>query len=207
MATSPLPLTPDYGWNEPASRYINLSTGRFVSRAFVAGELEKVIAASQTNIEGITQSLLDGNIGIPEWQLSMEREIKAIHTAAGATARGGWAQMSQSDWGFVGSQVKKQYQYLDKFAQDIASGKQPMNGRLMVRAKLYAQSGRGTHEEMRRRMERNKGKREERRLLAPAEHCTDCVTEAAKGWQPIGTLRPIGASLCRTNCHCRFDFR
>jgi hypothetical protein len=172
----------------------------------VAGELEKVITASQGNIEGITQRLMDGNINIPEWQLAMEREIKAIHTASGATARGGWTQMSQSDWGFVGSQVKKQYQYLDGFAQDIVSGKQPLDGRAMQRARLYAQSGRGTHEEMRRRMESNKGKNQERRILAPAEHCTDCVEYAGRGWQPIGTLPPIGASLCRTNCHCRFEF-
>lgn len=203
----PLPLSHDFGWNEIASRYIDLTTGRFVSRALVAQELEKVITASGNNIQAVSQSLIDGSISLPEWQLAMEREIKLIHTASGAVARGGWSQMSQTDWGFVGAQIKKQYQWLDNFAVDIARGKQKLDGRLLNRARLYAQSGRGTFEEMRRRMARNKGMTRERRLLAPAEHCRGCIEQAAMSWQSIGTLDPIGAEECRTNCVCRFEYQ
>ncbi len=205
--TTSLPLSHDYGWNEIAGRYIDLTTGQFVSRAVVAQELENVINLSQDNIQAISQSLLDGNITLSQWQLAIEQEVKLIDVASGATARGGWDQMTQSDWGFVGSQVKSQYQYLANFANDIASGKQKLNGTLLNRARLYAQSGRMVFEAMRRRMARNKGMTQECRILAPAEHCEGCLEQSDLGWQPIGTLDPIGAEECRTNCMCRFDYR
>ena len=205
--TQSLPLSHDYGWNETAERYVDLTSGRFVSRAVVAQELESVINLSQNNILTISQNLLDGNITLPQWQLAMEQEVKLIDVASGVTARGGWDQMTQSDWGFVGSLVKKQYGYLTNFANDISSGKQKLDGTLLNRARLYANSGRVIYEEMRRRMARNKGKTEERRILAPAEHCEGCLAQADLGWQPIGTLDPIGAEECRTNCMCRFEYR
>lgn len=37
----------------------------------------------------------------------------------------------------------------------------------------------------------------------PDRPCDDCVERIDEGWQPIGTLSPIGASQCRQNCHCR----
>ena len=114
--------------------------------------------------------------------------------------------MSNSDWGTVGSLIKRQYQWLDNFASEVYSGIQPSNT-LLRRAKLYAQSGRGTYEEMKRIVAQDRGYTEERRLLSPAEHCNGCVEEAMKGWQPIGTLRQIGDTECVTNCVCRFIFR
>lgn len=35
----------------------------------------------------------------------------------------------------------------------------------------------------------------------------NCVDYALSGWQPIGTLPPIGDSQCGQNCECRFEFR
>ncbi len=196
----------NFSWNTGAGRYVDLSTGRFIPRSLVADVLEKVITASQQQIEALTQSLLDGNITLSEWQLSMERELKAIHTLSAALARGGWSQMEFSDWGRVGAFIKRQYSWLDNFANEIYSGVQP-TGSIMRRAKLYAQSGMSTYEDVRRIQAQEQGFNEERRLLSSAEHCQGCVTEAAKGWQPIGTLRRIGDAECATNCLCRFEFR
>jgi hypothetical protein len=38
-------------------------------------------------------------------------------------------------------------------------------------------------------------------------NCDTCLAQAALGWQPIGSLNPIGASECRARCHCWFNFR
>jgi hypothetical protein len=200
-------LTPEYGWNEKAARYTDLSTGRFVPRQAVMRELDKVIEYSQARIEDLSGRMVSGELSLPEWQAAMEREIKTVHTAAGAAARGGWAQMSKSDWGFVGSQVKKQYRYFDNFVSDLNSGQMPLNKRVIVRAGLYGQAARGTFEEMRRRMAKVRGKAQERRRLGPAEHCAGCVEQAGRNWQPIGTLPPIGSQECVTNCHCYFEYK
>ena len=202
------PLTHDYGWNAAAGRYTDLTSGRFVPFATVRNELETVITQSQSNISAISSQLQGGQITLKEWQLSMAREMKAMHTASMASARGGWAQMSQADWGYTGSQLKKQYEYLRNFARQIESGEQPLNGNFMRRSKMYSQAGRDSYEEMRRRAERiYNGKAEERRVLHATESCDDCIEEAGRDWQPIGTLAPLGTLQCRTNCRCTFEFR
>jgi hypothetical protein len=205
----------EYGWNELAGRYVDLTTGRFIAFDVIKSELEAVVSASQANIVRISEQLIAGDITLPQWQLLMEKEIKIGNVASAALAKGGWAQMTQADWGYVGSNIKKQYQYLRNFAQEIASGKCPLNGRLITRARLYGAEDRAMFEEMRRRyMRLNKGATEERRVLLPgAEHCEPhestpgCTELAAKGWQPVGTLPPIGAATCRTFCRCVFEFK
>jgi hypothetical protein len=207
----PKPL--NLAWVENANRYRDQATGRFVSRKVVVRELNKVVLQSGDTMKGITQSLVDGNISLPEWQSAMEKEIKIINRMTGAAARGGFDQMSQSDWGHVGAETKRQYKFLRDFAADIASGKQPLNGRAVQRAGLYGEAGRGTYQEVTRRQAKKKGFTEERRVLGPTEHCQPssskpgCAELAAKGWQPIGTLPRIGAATCVTHCACFFEYR
>lgn len=200
-------LTPDFDWNERALRYRNRVTGKFVSSKVIVGALDNVITASSRNIETITQALLDGNISLVDWRAGMAGEMKIIHTAAAAASKGGWAQMTPSDWGKVGSLLKDQYKYLDNFAGQIASGKVPLDGRLMVRAKLYAGAGHGTYEDMKRRLFEQRGYTEERRVLTPGENCNGCIEQAGRGWSPIGTLDRIGSEECRSNCRCDFEYR
>lgn len=85
-------------------------------------------------------------------------------------------------------------------------------GRLVARAKLYAQAARGTYEAVRGRAAQLVGYTEERRVLAAAEHCarsagTPGCPELAGRWAPIGTLPRIGAATCRSHCRCRFEYR
>ncbi|MGH9426030.1 MAG: hypothetical protein ACRD2L_06985 [Terriglobia bacterium] len=201
-------LTSKYGWSEASGRYFSLSTGRFVPFSEVRDALDVVTESSGTRMNALTQSLVNEQISLAEWQAGMMEEIKIAHTAAAASARGGWAQMSQSDWGAAGRLIRAQYDYLRNFASEIASGKQLLNGTALFRANLYAQAPRGTFEEMRRRYERlMNGMEEERRVLGEADHCNGCIDQAALGWQPIGTLEPIGSQECVTNCHCKFIFR
>jgi hypothetical protein len=201
-------LTSAFGFNEVAGRYISLSTGRFVPFLEVRDALDVVIEASGSRMNALTDQLINEQISLAEWQIGMMEEIKISHTAAAASARGGWAQMSPSDWGATGRLIRDQYDFLRNFANEIATGKQRLDGTARVRTQLYAQAPRGTFEEMRRRYERlMNGMEEERRVLGEADHCQSCLDAAALKWQPIGTLPRIGDSLCLTNCHCHFIFR
>lgn len=201
-------LSSDYAWNETAGRYINLNTGRFVPFNAVRDQLESVIDQSAIRMNGITQQLIDKQVSLAEWQSVMMEQIKLSHTAAAAASRGGWAQMSQSDWGATGRMIRDQYDYLRGFADQIASGEQALDGRALMRADLYGDAARGTFEQMRRRYEQQQnGMEEEIRVLGEADHCNGCLEQAALGWQPIGTLDPIGAEECITRCHCTFQYR
>jgi len=152
-------------------------------------------------------SLQNGTISLADWQVGMMDTISDLHAAAAAQSAGGWGNMTQADWGFEGSLVKKQYGYLRGFVADIESGKQPLNGTLKVRAGLYEQAARGTQEEMTRRFQSFRGFDEERRVLSPGDNCPGCIEQAALDWQPLGTLDPIGAEECKVNCRCEFEYR
>lgn len=208
MPRKPSPLTPDIVWDERAGRYASASTGRYIASRLVKDELEKVIIRSGENIAAASEALRAGSIGLAEWQTTMMREVKLAHVASAAAANGGWAQMSQSDWGYAGSLIKEQYKFLDNFATQIANGEQPLDGRFVRRADMYAKAGRATYEKARGRYQKNdNGMTEERRVLHAQESCNDCIKYADKGWVEIGTLPPIGASQCRVYCQCTFEYR
>jgi hypothetical protein len=87
-----------------------------------------VIDGYQADVVAIASKLQAGELSLAEWQLQTAQALKALHVATAVAANGGFNNMSQSDYGFVGSLVKKQYAYLRDFAGDIASGKQLVAG-------------------------------------------------------------------------------
>jgi len=199
-------LTPAFRWNDKANRYVNAS-GRFVKRAEVVNALEAVTQGAKGEMTNLSKRLAGKQISLADWQVGMRGHIKAVHNAQAAIAKGGWAQMTPSDWGRVGSITKKQYAFLQNFALEIESGKQPLNGNFLRRAGMYADASRGTAADVSRIEAQKDGLTEERRIRFPGDSCPTCISQAELGWQPIGTLNRIGDSECRTNCRCEFDFR
>lgn len=203
----PNPLTPQYLWNERAAQYSDRKTGRFVSRQAVRDQLDKVIDASSQVMRAISQQLRDGDIGLAEWQLEMMQQIKTTHLAGAAMQRGGWQQMTQADFGRVGQIVRNEYGFLRNFAEQIAIGKQKLDGTLTRRAALYGQQGRPTYLIFWDSTAAQRGFDEERSILQPAEHCTECISEDAKDFQPLGQMIPIGQRICRSSDKCLKEFR
>jgi len=203
-----VPNGSSYGWNENAGRYVDFETGHFVPFSKVRDALEDVMDASAIRMNILTEQLVNGEISLANWQTCMMENIKLAHTAATASANGGWAQVSQSDWGAAGQMIRAQYDYLEKFAGQIASGEQALDGRALVRADLYGDAPRGTFEEIRQRYQENVlGMDEGRRVLGQADHCDDCLDYAAEGWIPIDDVPAIGDSVCLTRCHCTIEYR
>lgn len=97
--------------------------------------------------------------------------------------------------------------YLQNFAKQVADGAQRVDGKFRQRVKLYVNSARGVFHETRRKAERVRGMTEERNVLTGDEHCPGCLDAAAAGWQPIGTLPPIGTRTCLSHCRCHWAFR
>lgn len=115
--------------------------------------------------------------------------------------------MTSSDWGATGQMIRAQYDYLRNFAAEIASGQQPLDGRALVRADLYADAANGTFSEMGRRDAIENGMDEEQRVLEDTINACDGCIEQAGHWEAIGTLDPIGAEECSTRCRCVFEYR
>ena len=203
----PDPLLPDYRWNQAAGRYIS-SNGQFVSGTVIRSELDKVLDKITENSLLLTDQYRQGLIDGRSWQIQIMQNIKQVHLISGAMEKGGWAQLSQSDFGRIGSLIKREYGWFNGLIKQLESGEQKLNGTLNNRIRLYMQAGRATFHVLEREDEFIKGKTEEKRILHARDHCPDCVQYAFMGWQPLGTLPVPGEkSVCRANCRCTMEFR
>ena len=203
------PLEDRYAWQPSAGttgRYRDRATGRFVSELSVRGDLDKYIDAKNRGLDALTNQLRNREISLADWQLQMRAEIKSMHLNAAMVAKGGRDQMTPADWGRTGREVRNQYEYLDKWAADIASGKAPLDGRANWRAKLYGNASRDTYEQQRRVTAADMGNDEEMRVLHSSESCKGCI-QYANYWAPIGTLPRIGSQDCGVNCMCTWAYR
>ncbi len=211
---------PPYRWNAKAYSYVDPRTGRFVSSRTVRDSVDAALKGATTETRSLSERLRAGKINLAEWQLGMAKLIRAVHGYSAALAKGGFAQMGPADWGRVGATVKRQYRFIDEqgkprglrvFAEEIASGKQKLDGKLLMRAQMYMEAARGESFHATERREREiRGFTEERSVLHPADHCEgagSCTEQEAKGWQKIGTMIPIGRRLCRTKCRCTVEYR
>jgi len=160
------------------------------------------------NLDELAQQLISGKISLIQWESAMREMIRDTFRTAAIEASGGIQNMTPSKWGYEGYLVKLQYQYLDKFTKDIQENPSAwLNGRLGVRMRLYELAGRGAQEQITRHEMEKAGFDEESRKLGASDHCAGCVEQDGRGWQPIGTLDPIGAEECSTRCYCSFEYR
>jgi hypothetical protein len=156
----------------------------------------------------ITEQLRIGSVPIADWERSMRAEIKLAHLAQFEVAHGGRNAMTQADYGWIGNRVKEQYQYLNRFAAEIANGDQALNGRMVARAQMYGRAAHSTFEASRARDAEAIGvEQEERNITGSGDPCSECPSLSARGWVPIGTLPAVGTRQCVANCRCHIERR
>lgn len=195
-----------FRFNDRASRYIS-PAGQFVSQATVNDALNSAVKAAARDMHALTQQLREGTLAIQDWQAAMMQAVKDSQLASAALAKGGFAQMTQADYGRVGQSVRAQYGYLQTFAQQLADGSIALDGRVPRRAELYVEAARGMFDKQQRADMRRRGMTEERNILNATESCDGCLDATALGWVPIGTLPPVGTRTCLSRCACSVIFR
>jgi hypothetical protein len=200
-------LTPTYTFNARSQRYRHIATGRWVGRDTVRRALDTTLQRSQADMTRLGRDLQAGRLTLAEWQVATAKSLKAAHLASAAAARGGWAQMTQADYGRVGHKLRGEYGFLARFAQAIADGAQPLDGRFLTRLSMYAQAPRGTYHDQERAGMREAGYTEERNVLGMADHCDSCRAQTARGWVALGSLIPVGQRDCLTSCKCSVQYR
>ena len=194
-----------YTWNVQAQRYVG-PDGRFVSRQVVIDGLDYALDSAKLRGRALSAQLRSGTITLVDWEQGMRQVVKEVHLYSAATARGGWAQMSYTDFGNMGPQLRYQYGKLANFAREIQSG-YPLDGRFMQRTELYLLSGRSSFHLQDERVQREAGMTQERNQLASGDNCYGCVTETRRGWVAIGTLVPPGRRTCLGRCKCIVQYR
>ena len=199
------PVSAKHSFDDRSGRYRNNKTGKFVPQKTIARALDYQIKKSAASMQSVTRNLMDKKIGVAEWRGQMVKHIKTIHIAQYAAGQGGWGRMTQADYGRIGGILKKQYSYLNGFANDLQAN--PPDGRALVRAGLYASAANATYAASQKMERHEAGMSKERRVLDNgAENCTDCIEWAERGWVPIFSSPPIGSSKCKVNCRCTMEF-
>jgi hypothetical protein len=207
-------ISAPFAWDATSRRYIDMRTRRYIPSQTIRDEaidpFIQTIEADLRSFGGALQSSGD----LATWESSMIDEIRIAQVASGLAAMGAASQSTEDETEEIAALLLLLLLLLRGFALDIYKGKQPINGLLLLRSDLYARASRDTFEELRRfGMASSFGAVQERRRLWRAEHChTDedlegCVELADLGWSPINTLPRLGATPCRTNWKCRFDYR
>lgn len=194
-----------FTWDATSSRFRRRSSGQFLSRRVVIRTFEFAINRNRREMRAVSEQLRDGEISIRQWQREVARRLKDAHLYAAASARGG--RLEAPDFGRIGRLVRDRYEYLAKFGADIASGKQPINGRFLVRADAYILHARQARFEAERvEMAEVQGYTHEQNRLNAFENCVGCTNATMLGRVPIGTLPPIGTRDCLAQCKCEVVF-
>lgn len=178
---------PGYAWSPKLHNYIDMSTRRMVARQSVNNLLRSVADGSGERLAKLAKAATEGVLTPRQFYELAQREIKHSFNACAALAKGGWDRMTPADWGMNGWQLRQQYAHLRQFAAEIAA-KLPSLPQAMARARSYADAAFGRFWEVRRGIERLRGRQEERiRTAGDDRVCDICEGLEKQGWQPIGT--------------------
>ena len=91
--------------------------------------------------DALAEQLFTGALDIGSWEAEMRTLIKEMYTSASAIGKGGWDNMTFSDWGRLGNPLKDQYKYLQGFASDIAQRAEDITlPYIRSRARMYGNS-------------------------------------------------------------------
>lgn len=207
---------------KPVETYFDLATGvwRYVKSNYrvpasrVRLGVLRMSKAMQTEMRELTAQLVNGSVTREYWYKTMREMMKNEYRASWLASIGGSANYTRSEVSRFGWAMRKHYRYLNNFLDEILSGKQPLNGRAIVRAGMYARAANAIYQNNLLAVAIRSGMREAMRELGPNEsHCHDsrtrpgCVELADKGWMPIAEMTEIGDATCISNCLCSLRFR
>src|SRR5437868_5542047 len=190
-------------FDERSRRYRDPETGRFVSKETVRRAAMDAEERFKAEASKHASRLETGAISAAVFTTAMALLVKSNLVVMSAIGKGGWRQMSRSDWGSVGAAVKREYGYLRKFAGQLDRLSAPQ---INARARMYANAGYVAFSGFLTRTFAVGAYTQARRTLHAAESCSGCESFAGE-WMPIGELPEIGTQECGSRCKCSVDYR
>jgi len=181
--------------------------GRFVSRVAVDKLIEGEITRTEAQLLKLAKRLTNGDLDLGAWEKETALTIKASHLRMMVFAAGGKDQLESRYVGLAGTELRRQYGYLNNFSRTIAGGTLTP-AQIHRRAQLYARSAKITFNRVQKSVKQAEGFNVAKRLLdAQAKHCGDCIGHERREWTEIGAIVPPGVSCeCQNRCKCRLLF-
>lgn len=195
-----------FDYDKRVNRYRDLETGRFLKKSVVDYLTEQRIGLAKTDLSTIGNLLWDGKISLSTWQSETREVLKVLHAQQYMLGIGGKAQLEKSDYLTIGRELKKQYEYLANFAQELTEGKMTL-AQAKARLDLYAESGKVSYFQGEKTAQIRSGKGFARRILGMAVHCNECIEYFNRGVVPISELiLPCQECSCKNRCKCSVEY-
>lgn len=197
-----------YYWDKEKAAYISRASGKAATLKQVQSHLDRYgTRFTERNLQKLTDDLLKNKITIATWQQRVAAEIKNAWIINLSIGRGGYVNLAIPDFGRAGGRLRGIYQRLNLFALDIQGGKLT-EAQIRARINLYSTNTMTALWDGVTAAKQAAGFDQERRVLSPAEHCSDCVGYSEMGWVAINSLPPPGqGSVCNGNCRCLKEYR
>jgi hypothetical protein len=195
-------------YDRRAGQYRGMN-GRFVPRTTVMNLVGQETVRTEVRLKAQTRLMIQGKIDLAEWQTRMAQTIKDAHLRVGTLAAGGKQGMTPQKNGAIGYQLRQQYEYLDRFANDLAQGKLTPEQALR-RSGAYSKSVTKTFHRIEKLTRQEEGFGEAKRSLDPrAKHCSSCIGYHTNGkWKPIDQVMLPGMNCeCGQFCKCSIEYR
>ena len=166
-------------WDAARKRYVYVESRRALTRRREAALRHEFSLVQHAWAEDATQQLANGHWTIQRWEREARERIKLVHLAEYLFGRGGTPAMTPSDYGRVGRALRDQYEYLHRFAIQIAEGTLSP-ARIEDRLTLYFESGTQAYERGR---------------------------QAAYDGLRLPATPADGGTVCLVRCRCRWEIR
>jgi hypothetical protein len=188
-------------------RYRNAETGRFVRYAEVLKLADEEVNRLEVRLSGHARLLNSGKIGVGEFQTRMAESLKESHLRMAMLGAGGKKAMNPTQYGHVGQQLRKQYEYLYKFGRTL-EGQTLTEAQILRRAKSYAKSANIAFRQAEMTARGQVGFYGKRLLDPQARHCVECISHQVLTWTLVSQITPLGVNCsCGGKCRCRMVFR
>lgn len=204
-----MPDKPLWVWEEGSKRYRDTRTGRFIGIEQMNSLRAVFVDLQKSRLAGLVNVYESGTIDIFTFRKQAADIIRQTYVDLYVIGAGGRKNMTQADWGKIGHMLRNQYEYLNRFMQQIANG-ELSNAQIAARLKMYinganqalwkgylrvlpivlpAYPGDGstaclTNCQCIWDVKEYKDHYDCFWLLGQAEHCPDCV-ERSKEWNPF----------------------
>ncbi len=198
-----------YTYDMTTGRYTDTRTGQELTEVEVRHALDIALDAASVEARGMADQLRDGAVALAAWQLAMALLVKRTHYVSSALSVGG-VMMQPALAPVVGTRdaLREQLTFLRRFADQIATGAQRLDGDVSRRAHLYGQAARQHYEGARVEVKHVLLRHDEaRNVLGVADHCEECVGESERKWVPVGEMSIPGSRTCDKNCRCVLETR
>lgn len=183
-----------------------------------AGDLvdQLIDAVSEDEIDELLDILGDepDEEDVRQWKLSFWALLKWLYLALASVAAAG--ALILEDWEAIQVLLLLQLGWLDRFAQEVASGAVSVP-EARRRMRMYVNSARSAFWTVLDRQMRDAGYTQERwDAIGDRNTCSPCMEADLMGWQPIGTFGEPGSGYvlrdptteCEglTSCRCRKEY-